>query len=240
MADYSSIEVRVLAELSGDKQLLHDAIYGDVHSRSASAIFRIPYDNFIAVLGDSNHRLFAVYKDMRRRAKAFTFQLLYGAGGAALAIVLRCSDEEAFQAIDAWAATYPKAYKYRTLMFEEMNHSGFLPVVDGRTIFVFRDDRTMPVAANWPVQGAAASVMYRAIYHTHRALWFEDYRARMAATVHDELLLFSDLECAPQVGKLLTKSMVNGWLDIFPDTDTANLVGKGNKATVGFHWGDKE
>lgn len=244
MADYSSIEVRVLAELANDAKLRHDAIYGDVHSRSASQIFNIDFDEFTAVLKSKGegryHNLYPVYKDYRSRAKAFTFQLLYGAGAAALAIVLRSSDEDAVRAIEAWAELYQRAYHYRTLMFEEMNHSGFLPVCDGRTIFVFRDDRTMPVAANWPVQGAAASVMYRAVTHTHKNLWNSNYRARMAASVHDELLLFSAIEHAEPVGELLTKSMVDGWLDIFPDTDTANLVGKGNKATIGMSWGDKE
>jgi DNA polymerase I-like protein with 3'-5' exonuclease and polymerase domains len=242
MADYSSIEVRVLAELANDAVLREDAIYGDVHSRSASQIFRIEYDHFVEVLGsdDPKHaNAKAVFKDLRSRAKAFTFQLLYGAGGPALAVVLRCSDDEAFKAIDAWAEVYPKAFHYRTLMWEKMNHNGFLPVCDGRTIFVFRDDRTMPVAANYPVQGAAASVMYRGVYHCHRKLWHTPYRARMAASVHDELLMFSHVSCSEQVGQLLVDSMVQGWLDIFPNTDINNLVGKGNKATIGMHWGEK-
>lgn len=244
MADYSSIEVRVLAELADDEKLRHDAIYGDVHSRSASQIFGIDFEEFVTVLASKGEgrygNIFPVYKDYRSRAKAFTFQLLYGAGGPALAIVLRCSDEAAFRAIDAWAEVYPNAFHYRTLMFEQMNHSGFLPVCDGRTIFIFRNDRTMPVAANYPVQGAAASVMYRAVHHTHKTLWHSNYRAKMAASVHDEILMFADVDDAEAVGELLIGSMVQGWLDIFPNTDTANLIGKGNKATVGYSWGDKE
>lgn len=124
-------------------------------------------------------------------------------------------------------------------MWEKMNHSGFLPVCDGRTIFVFREDRTMPVAANYPVQGAAASVMYRGVYHTHKKLWQSPYRARMAASVHDELLMFSHVDHCEAVGNLLVEAMVQGWLDIFPGTDINNLVGKGNKATIGMSWADK-
>lgn len=243
MADYSSIEVRVLAELANDKQLREDAIYGDVHARSASQIFKVDFDELIDVLRSEGKgrysNIYPIYKDYRSRAKSFTFQLLYGAGGAALAIVLRCTDEEAFRAIDAWAEVYKKAYHYRTLMFEQMSATGFLPVADGRSIFVFREDRTMPVAANWPIQGAAASAMYRAVYHTHKKLWHSNYRARMAATVHDELLLFSDVDHAEPVARLLEESMIQGWLDIFPNTDTNNLIGKGNKATIGMCWGDK-
>lgn len=242
MADYSSIEVRVLAELANDAVLREDAIYGDVHSRSASQIFKIDFNYFVEVLGSDDPKYAnarAVFKDLRSRAKAFTFQLLYGAGGPALAVVLRCSDEEAFRAIDAWAEVYPKAFHYRTLMWEKMTATGFLPVCDGRTIFVFREDRTMPVAANYPVQGAAASVMYRAVYHCHKNLYATPHRARMAASVHDELLMFSHVSCAAPVAQLLAESMVQGWLDIFPGTDTNNLVGKGNKATIGLHWGEK-
>lgn len=241
MADYSSIEVRVLAELAGDRKLLYDAIYGDVHSRSASQIFKIDFDEFAEVIAsDGAHVLYQLYKSYRTRAKAFTFQLLYGAGAAALSIALKCTEQEAHAAIEAWASIYPKAYHYRQFIFEKMNHDGFIPIIDGRTIYVFKNDRTMPVAANYPVQGAAASVMYRAVHHTEDALWDSTYRARMAATVHDELLLYADEDHAEPVASLLVGSMVQGWLDIFPDTDTNNLVGKGNKATIGSHWGDKK
>lgn len=240
MADYSSIEVRVLAEVSGDETLLHDAIYGDVHSRSASSIFKIPFEEFLAVVSDKKHRLYAAYKDMRSRAKGFTFQLLYGAGAGALAIVLRCSDEEAQAAIMAWARVYPKAYAYRQIMFDHMQNTGFLPVVDGRTIFVFRNERDMPKAANYPIQGAAASVMTRAVYHIEERLRASLLKTRMAATVHDEMLLLADVEDAEETASLLVGAMIQGWLDIFPNSNTDNLVGKKNLATIGDHWGEKE
>jgi DNA polymerase I-like protein with 3'-5' exonuclease and polymerase domains len=242
MADYSSIEVRVLAELAQDKVLLHEAIYGNVHARSAASIFGIEFEHFLAVLDgdDPKHdNIRPLYKDMRSRAKAFTFQLLYGAGASALAVPLRCTDEEAFDAIDAWASVYPKAYHYRTLMYEKMMHSGFLPVCDGRTIFVHKMDRRMPVAANWPIQGAAASVMYRAVLHVNNLFRASRLRAQMAASVHDELLMFSHLDDAEETGKLLIAGMESGWLDIFPGTDYTNLIGEGNKATIGLSWGDK-
>jgi DNA polymerase I-like protein with 3'-5' exonuclease and polymerase domains len=238
MADYSSIEVRVLAELSGDERLLHDAIYGDVHSRSASQIFGIDYDYFVEVLHSDDPRhanAKASFKDMRSRAKGFTFQLLYGAGAAALALVLRCSDEDAAAAIDAWAALYPKAYHYRTIMFEKMQYDGFLPVCDGRTIFVFRDDRTMPVAANYPVQGAAASVMYRAVYHAGNWVRHCQRPIEMCCTVHDELILYSRASTATYAKKGLEETMVKGWLDIFPNTNIKGVV-EGN---IGTSWGDK-
>jgi len=242
MADYSSIEVRVLAELAHDEVLLYEAIYGNVHAKSAASIFDIDYEYFCDVINSDDPKydnVRPIFKDMRSRAKAFTFQLLYGAGAGALAIALRCSDEEAYLAIEAWAKTYPRAYHYRTIMFEQMNHSGFLPVCDGRTIFVIKLDRSMPVAANYPVQGAAASVMYRAVYHVNKLLRLSTLRAQMAASVHDELLLFARHDHAEPTAKLLIHGMEQGWLDIFPNTDTTNLIGEGNKATIGWHWGMK-
>lgn len=244
MADYSSIEVRVLAEVSRDEQLLFDAIYGDVHSRSASQIFDIDFEYFCEVIASKGEgkyaNVFADFSSKRSRSKAFTFQLLYGAGAAALALALKCTDEEAYAAIDAWSTLYPKAYHYRTTMYEQMRHSGYLPVIDGRTIYVPYLDRTMPVAANYPIQGAAASVMYRALKHTHDNLLDNPaVPARIAATVHDEILMFAREQYAEQAGVLLINGMVDGWLDVFPGTNTDNLCGKGNKATVGASWAEK-
>jgi len=240
IADYRSIEVRVLAELAKDETLLEDAIYGDPHSRSAAKINGIDYEEFCSVLENPDHKHFGLFTTLRRRSKGFTFQLLYGAGGPALAVVLKCSDEAAFKAIDAWASIYPKAFHYRTIMYETMMATGFLPVCDGRTILVFRADRDMPKAANYPVQGAAASVMYRAVYWTHLNLYQSILRAQMAASVHDELLIYTNAEDATKVETLLVGSMIQGWLDIFPGTDTNNLVGKGNHATIAEHWGQKQ
>jgi hypothetical protein len=242
IADYSSIEVRVLAELAKDEILLNEAIYGNVHARSAAAIFNLDFEHFLAVIDgtDPKHNnVRPVFKGMRSRAKAFTFQLLYGAGASALAVPLRCTDEEAHSAIEAWAKTYPKAYHYRQLMYEKMMASGFLPICDGRTVFVFKQDRTMPVAANYPVQGAAASVMYRAVTRVHQALWNNPLQCRMAATVHDELLLYAAEKDAEESAGLLVDCMVEGWSDIFPKTDTHNLVGDGNCATIATNWGSK-
>jgi DNA polymerase I-like protein with 3'-5' exonuclease and polymerase domains len=247
IADYKSIEVRVLAEVSGDKMLLHDAIYGDVHSRSASAIFKIDFDEFTKVLKEKDpndetrlnskyDNIRPLYKSMRTRAKAFTFQLLYGAGFGALGIALRCSDEEAAHAVEAWAQTYPDAYHYRHVMFDHMERTGYLPVVDGRTIFVFRDERTIPVAANYPIQGAAASVMYRAIYHVERLIRERElYNTILAATVHDELLMYAKIYESEKALEVLEEGMKLGWLDIFPGTDTNNLA----DGAIGDTWADK-
>lgn len=245
IADYKGIEIRILAELSGDEQLLRDAIYGDVHSGSASAIYGIDEDTFLKIVheevaeDEQHHALYYFYKEMRSKAKGFTFQNIYGAGALALSIVLKCSVEEAEDALRKWAARYPKAYNYRHVMFDHMSNGGYIPVVSGRKIFVPKADRTLPVAANYGVQGAAADVMYRAMHHCYeeRNAITDISRVAMAATVHDEILLAArgeeDIEAAQQV---LQVGMTKGWLDIFPDTNIDNLIDIGH----GPNWGSKK
>lgn len=236
LADYKGIEVRVLAELSGDKQLLEDAIYGDVHAASAAQIYDYDLEWVMEVLNSKSHNAYPIVKERRSKAKGFTFQLTYGAGGEALSDVLHCSVDEAFRAIQKWAERYPKAYGYRELMFDSMIASGgYLPVCDGRTIKIYKQDQTMPIAANYPIQGAAASVMYRAMYHTRRLFVERDVDAVIAATVHDELLSYAHRQVAEDSMTLQLKGMELGWLDIFPNTNTDNLT----DWKIGTTWADK-
>ena len=89
LADYSGIEVRVLAEISGDEQLKHDCIYGNVHGEGAALINNLDPDEFMAVLDDKSHRYFYRYKELRNNAKVFTFRLTYGAGLGGLSLSLK-------------------------------------------------------------------------------------------------------------------------------------------------------
>ncbi len=245
VADYSGIEIRVLAELSGDEVLLQDAIYGDVHAGSASAIYAIDLDELLEILNEPDPEETGIqhspqyyrFKEMRSKAKGFTFQNIYGAAAAAVSIVLKCSVQEAEAALRKWAERYPKAYNYRYQVYDHMMQDGFLPVVDGRTIYVTKPDRTLPVASNYGVQGAAASVMYRAMHHVYtlRNERVNRHLVRMCATVHDELLLaVADDEYIDDAKDILVTGMIRGWLDIFPGTDTTNLV----EAKHGLTWGD--
>lgn len=239
LADYSGIEVRVLAELSQDKQLLEDAIYGDVHAAGAAQIYHEDYDTVRKLLDKTSdifkHSLYPIWKDRRSKAKVFTFRLTYGAGAGALSDSLRCTIDEAYDAIKAWANRYPRAYHYRDKMFDIMNSTGYLPVTDGRTIYVFKSDRTLPVAANYPIQGAAASVMYRALYHVRRRFMEHGLDAFLAATVHDEILTYSKRHCAEAVLEQQLAGMRDGWLDIFPGTNTDNL----SDFAIGDTWAEK-
>jgi DNA polymerase-1 len=230
VADYSGVEIRVLAEVSGDEQLKQDCIYGDVHSESAVTIFNYEHGAFFNAI--ENNEGWA--KGQRGKAKGFTFQLTYGAGGGALSMVLRCSVDEANEFVKKWAARYPKAYHYRQFMYEKMGHSGYLPVVSGRTIYVSRKDRTMPVASNYPIQGAAADVMYRAITRVQYLLEFYEVSAWVMATIHDEVIVLAEEAHAKRAAELVKQGMTEAWLDIFPNTSTDNLLEVG----IGDDWAE--
>ena len=241
LADYAGVEVRVLAEVSGDKQLLEDCIYGDVHGASAAQIFGYDVDYVMEVLASKGTgkyaNIYPIIKEQRGKAKGFTFQLTYGAGAEALSFVLKCTTEEAEEAIRKWAERYPDAYEYRNKMFKIMQDTGYLPVVDGRTIYIAKGNRNMPIAANYPIQGAAASVMYRAKYHCHRLFHEQRHRfeAYVAASVHDEVLGYADESHAEEAMDLQLEGMRLGWLDIFPNTNTDNLTDH----AIGLNWSAK-
>lgn len=231
LADYSGVELRVLAEVSDDKQLRQDVIFGDVHAESAITLFRQPRDAFMARLKAKD----PAAKEMRSKAKAFSFQLCYGAGNSALALVLRCSDAEAAKFVEAWADRYPNAYALRYRVFDQMMNTGFVPVHSGRTIFVHRNDRSLPVASNYPIQAAAADVMYRAVTRMGEVMWELDYPARMLASVHDELLLLCKEGHGEDLERHLQEQMRAAWLDIFPNSATDNLI----ESAVGKSWAAK-
>jgi len=151
-----------------------------------------------------------------------------------LAMVMRCTDEEAGEFVRAWAARYPKAYGYRQYMYEKMRSTGYLPVVSGRTIYVRRSDRTMPVASNYPIQGAAADVMYRACTRVYDLLEHHGTAAWCQSTIHDELILLATIEHSERAKVLLEEGMKEAWLDVFPNTSTDNLV----EAGIGKSWAE--
>ena len=235
VADYSGIEVRTIAELSGDKQLIRDTIYGNVHATGASLINNIHEDDFLEVLADKDHKLNAKYRGYRQVAKVFTFRLIYGAGVGALANSLHSTDEYAQEAVNAWAAKYPRAYGYREGVYSKMTGTGVIDVVDGSTIYVTKNDRAMPIAANYPVQAAAAKVMYRAIFHTHELMDEEQVDGTLCASVHDELLLQATPADSEIALDCLEEGMKRGWLDVFPNTDTHNLL----ESAIGDNWSCK-
>lgn len=226
--DYSGIELRVLALLSGDPQLLEDMITGDVHLEVGQFMAGRPLDK--SVTED---------KEIRQSAKAVSFGIVYGTSAGGLAGRTGWTFDRAQGLIDFWADRYPLAFGYRNIMREQAQQSGFITMVDGGTIKVGVSASPTRLA-NYPVQRAALSVMAYAIIRHHDSLC--DYREEhgpvctLNSTIHDALIDEADEDHAERVLRLMHRDMVAGYLDVFPGAPTDRLVEGG----VGPSWGELE
>ena len=227
--DYSGIELKVLALLTGDELLLHDCITGDVHGEVASLRAGRKIDKSIH----------ADY-ELRSAAKGISFLIIYGGGVAGLASVMRSPISEADDMMESWADRYPKAFGLRHKMMDTALKDGFIPVADGGTIWMGKKP-DLPKCANYPVQRAALSVMARAIIRHKDTLDREaaagrQLGTRMSATIHDALIDEARKDDAHSALLLMKDDMVQGYLDVFPGAPTAKLLEGG----VGKNWGTLE
>lgn len=230
--DYSAIEMRVLALLSGDDQLLHDVVFGDVHSEVAAVI-----------AGHKIDKKTPEGKAARSAAKGVSFGIIYGSAAGGLSITMRTTIENAQHYIDFWAARYPRAYAYRFLMQEEAKSTGFLSMNDGGTIYLGKRNADLPKCANYPVQRAALSVMARAIA-LHKASLdrlrgsgkLDRQRTLLLATIHDALIDEAREDQAEIVKRTMAADMTQAYLDFFPGAPADNLIEGG----TGPNWADLE
>ncbi len=183
-ADYSQIELRVLAHLSQDPELI-DAYSKneDVHVRTASAIFDIEKD--------------AVTREQRGQAKTVNFAVIYGQTQWALAQNLRITKTEARGYIDAFFERYAGVQRFMDEIVEEARATGYVTTLLGRRRALADIRSKNPalrhgaerIARNTPIQGTAADIIKVAMVRLHAALRKQDFESRMILTVHDELLL---------------------------------------------------
>lgn len=226
--DYSGIELRVLALISGDEALLHDVVFGDVHLRTASEI-----------AGRQLDKKTVEGARLRSAAKAVSFGIVYGITALGLSLGLRISKAQAQHYIDRWAAMYPKAFAFRDKVYAEAaSNSNFIRCIDGGTIYMGKRP-VITQCANYPVQRAALSIMAKAIAR-HKETLDELRRSsrhrdtRMLATVHDQLIDQASRRDSKEVLQAMARDMVAGYSDIFPDAPVANLVEGG----IGPSWGE--
>ena len=225
--DYSGIELRVLALLSGDKQLLEDMVEGDVHSEVAAVMSGSPID-----------RTTTEGRSLRQSAKAVSFGIVYGAAASGLSATMRTDEERAQGYIDFWSARYPDAFRYRYTMLDEAVRTGKIRCVDGGSIEVgYRP--ALPKLANYPVQRAAFSVMSGALVahkvslDTERAAG-RQRMTRMISTIHDAIIDEASTQDAASCLELMRGAMVAGYLKYFPGAPTERLVEGG----IGKSWGE--
>ncbi len=182
-ADYSQIELRIMAHLSGDRTLRDSFTAGeDVHTRTAALVFKVPQAE--------------VTPEQRRRAKEVNFGIMYGMGAYGLASRLGLSNEEAEQFIQAYFASYPGVQEYMLRTVREARQNGYVTTLLGRRRMIpeiASDNRRVRefaerTAINTPIQGSAADLIKVAMIRIQKRLEEEKSAARMIMQVHDELV----------------------------------------------------
>ena len=183
VADYSQIELRILAHLSNDSGLLHafGEAQRDIHTATAASVFGVPLDE--------------VTQEMRRRAKAINFGLLYGMEAFGLADRLEIGREEAKEHIEKYFATFPDVKAFMGSIVDDAKSKGYTSTLFGRRRYLpeLRSDnwrvRQMGerMALNAPVQGTAADIIKMAMLAVDRAL--EGFSASLLLQIHDELVV---------------------------------------------------
>ena len=202
-ADYSQIELRVLAHLSGDENLIKAYLNGqDIHKSTASLVFHTPFDEVTPL--------------QRRNAKAVNFGIVYGISAFGLSEDLKISQKEAKEYIENYYAAYPKLKEYIDGLVSKSKETGYAETLFGRRrpIPELKSSNFMQrqfgerVAMNSPVQGTAADIIKIAMVRVHDRLAEEKLSSRLVLQVHDELLIEAKQEELEQVKAILKEEMM--------------------------------
>ena len=203
-ADYSQIELRLLAHISGDETMKEAFLSGeDFHTVTASNVFGVPVSEVTPIL--------------RSRAKAVNFGIVYGISAFSLAQDIGVYPNEAKAYIDAYLEKYHGVRDYMKQIVETAKAQGYVATIYGRRRYLPElksanfNMRSFGerVALNMPVQGTAADIIKLAMVNVHRRLKAERLKARLILQVHDELIVECPGEEAEQVRQILTEEMEN-------------------------------
>lgn len=201
-ADYSQIELRLLADIAGDSAMREAFVSGfDIHTDTASRVFGVAPD--------------AVTVEMRKKAKAINFGLMYGMSDFSLAEDLHISRSEARTYIAGYMDSYPDIEKYLSDIVRSAYEQGYVTTKAGRRRRIpelaesnkMRKKFGERVAMNSPIQGTAADIIKLAMIRVHKRLAEAGIPARMILQVHDELILESERDCAAQAMDILRDCM---------------------------------
>jgi len=202
-ADYSQIELRIMAHISKDVGLLQAFQEGeDVHSKTASEVFDVAIEEVTA--------------DLRRNAKAINFGLIYGISAFGLGKQLGISRNLAAEYMAMYFEKYPGVKKYMESTKDFASQNGYVETLFGRRLYLrdinasnaIRRQASERAAINAPVQGTAADIMKIAMIKTHQAIKAENVKAKLILQVHDELILDTPKKEIDSVINLLTDSMM--------------------------------
>ena len=201
-ADYSQIELRVLAHLSEDEKLIEAyRTAQDIHRTTASQVFHIPFDEVTDL--------------QRRNAKAVNFGIVYGISSFGLSQDLSISKKEAAEYIERYFETYPKIKGYLDGLVTQAKEQGYVTTMFGRRrpIPELSSSNFMQrafgerIAMNSPIQGTAADIIKIAMIRVHDRLLAEGLLSRLILTVHDELLVETAANEEAQVRAILEEEM---------------------------------
>lgn len=202
-ADYSQIELRVLAHMSGDENLIQAYQEAeDIHRITASKVFHVPFEEVTDL--------------QRRNAKAVNFGIVYGISSFGLAQDLSITTKEAAKYIQDYFATYPGIKKFLDDLVAQGKEQGYVTTMFGRrrpipelssSNFMQRSFGER-IAMNSPIQGTAADIIKIAMNRVHRRLTEGGYESSLILQVHDELLIEAKIEELEEVKAILAEEMV--------------------------------
>lgn len=203
-ADYSQIELRVLAHIAGDENLI-DAFkhHADIHTKTASEVFKVPIEQ--------------VTSRMRSNAKAVNFGIVYGIGDFSLAKDLKISRKEAKEYIDTYFERYPKVKKYMEDTVEDAKRNMYVLTILNRRRFIPEISNAKKIvkalgerlAMNSPIQGSAADIIKLAMVKVYNELQKRALKSTLILQVHDELILNTYKDELEEVKAIIKDSMEN-------------------------------
>ena len=205
-ADYSQIELRLLAHVAGDEHLIEAFNKNiDVHTLTASKVFGVSVDE--------------VTKDMRRKAKAVNFGIVYGQSKYGLAKSLNISNDEAGEFIDKYFEAYPKIALYMTNKIDFVHEHGYVETLYGRKRYLGAElssanyqirEFAERAAINQPLQGTAADIIKMAMIEVDKKLTEKNMKSKMVMQVHDELVFEAEKTEVEELKKIVLDCMELG------------------------------
>lgn len=217
-ADYSQIELRVLAHVANDRNMIQAFLNNDdIHRSTAAKVFHMP-ENMVTPI-------------MRSRAKAVNFGIVYGIGAFSLAKDINVTRKEAETYIQDYLSTYSGIDEYMKRVVAEAKENGYAETMFGRRRYLPEltssnfNMRSFGerVARNMPIQGAAADIIKIAMIRVENRLEKAKMRSRLILQVHDELIVEAPKDEAEQAAKILTEEMQNAVSLAVPLTAEANI-----------------
>lgn len=201
VSDYSQIELRLMAHMSGDERMIRDFQFNkDIHSATASAVFGVPIDE--------------VTKEMRRKAKAVNFGIIYGISDFGLSDDIGCMVSEAREFIKKYFETYPKVKQFMDETVQKAKECGYVQTLFGRRRIIPELNSSVynmrmfgeRAAMNMPLQGTASDIIKLAMIKVFDALKSID-DAKLILQVHDELIVDCPEKYVDKVSEIVKQSM---------------------------------